>query len=328
MPGMRSRYFLKTGQLCFRLVLRVRLLTLAVLLVGCTSDPLLFSAPTPTPATTPQPIPTLFPTVSLPAAVPTMSSAPPDTGWLHDPSGIELRRLQLPASADHAAASLVIVRMDPATVRLRVGYAPGQPRPFDTWVRAQSALLVLNGGFFTPEYRATALVVSDGVESGTSYEGFGGMLAVAPDGSVALRSLRDQPYIAGEPLQQAIQSFPMSVQSGGVPAPIDEDGDRTRRTVVAQDKNGRLLFVVCSTFSFSLHELAEWLASSDLQIDRALNLDGGRSTAMSFMREHCRSASTRLTCCRWCCLWSRAHDAPITSRRSKRKIAVARNTVL
>lgn len=213
--------------------------------------------------------------------MPTVRGAPADTGWLHDQSGIELRRLQLPASADHAAASLTIVRMDPAAVRVRVGYTPGQPRPLDAWVRAQPALLVVNGGFFTPEYRATALVVSDGEEYGTSYDGFGGMLAVAPDGSVSLRSLRQQPYTPGEPLQQAIQSFPMLVQPGGVPAAIDEDGDRTRRTVVAQDTAGRLLFVVCSTFSFSLRELAAWLASSDLQIDRALNLDGGRSTAMN-----------------------------------------------
>ena len=278
---MRSRYVLKAGQWCFRIALRVRLLPFAALVAGCSSNLLSVSAPTPTPAPTPLPIPTLFPTVLSPAAVPPNRSAPSDTGWLHDSSGIELRRLQLPASPDHAAASLTIVRMDPAAVRLRVGYAPGKPQSLDAWIRATPALLVVNGGFFTPEYRATALVVSDGVAYGTSYDGFGGMLAVAPDGSVSLRSLREQPYTAGEPLQQAIQSFPMLVQPGGVPASIDEDGDRARRTVVAQDKDGRLLFVVCSTFSFSLHELAAWLASSDLQIDRALNLDGGRSTAMS-----------------------------------------------
>jgi uncharacterized protein YigE (DUF2233 family) len=281
MPGMRSRFILKIGQHHFSPARRVCLMVLAALLIGCASDPLTLSAPTPTPAPTPQLVPTLFPTILSHAAATTESSSPPDTGWLHDSSGIELRRLQLSASADHAAASLTIVRMDPAAVRLRVGYAPGQPRPLDAWVRERSSLLVVNGGFFTPEYRATALVVSDGEAYGTSYDGFGGMLAVAPDGSVSLRSLRAQPYTTDESFQQAIQSFPMLVQPGGVPASIDEDGDRTRRTLVAQDKDGRLLFVVCSTFSFSLHELAAWLASSDLQIDRALNLDGGRSTAMS-----------------------------------------------
>ena len=46
------------------------------------------------------------------------------------------------------------------------------------------------------------------------------MLAVAPDGNVTLRSLHDQPYDSGEQLVQAMQSFPMLVFAGGVPAPI------------------------------------------------------------------------------------------------------------
>jgi uncharacterized protein YigE (DUF2233 family) len=106
------------------------------------------------------------------------------------------------------------------------------------------------------------------------------MLAVAPDGSVTLRSLHDQPYDTGEQLVQAMQSFPMLVFAGGLPAPIEEDGQRARRTAVAFDRAGQVLLIVSPTSGFTLRGFADWLSRSDLDIDRALNLDGGSSTSL------------------------------------------------
>jgi uncharacterized protein YigE (DUF2233 family) len=173
-----------------------------------------------------------------------------------------------------------VVRVDPATVRLRVGYTPERPRSLRAWVTEHKPLLAINGGFFTPEHRSTALVISDGIASGASYTDFGGMLAVSPQGEVSLRPLRDQPYDTAEPLDQALQSFPMLVFPGGVAADVQDNGARARRSVVAQDRGGRLLFLVTTGSSFTLAELAQWLAASDLEIDRALNLDGGSSTGL------------------------------------------------
>jgi uncharacterized protein YigE (DUF2233 family) len=109
------------------------------------------------------------------------------------------------------------------------------------------------------------------------------MLAVAPDGGVALRALRDQPYDPGEALAQAIQSFPMLVFPGGEVAPIEDDGKRARRTAVALDRAGRLLLIASPTSEFTLRGFADWLGGGDLDIDRALNLDGGSSTGL-FLR--------------------------------------------
>jgi hypothetical protein len=72
------------------------------------------------------------------------------------------------------------------------------------------------------------------------------------------------------------------VKPGGVmgfPADADE-GQRSRRTVVAQDNSGRIVLLIGPEFRFSLHELAVWLTQSDLQIDIAMNLDGGTSTGL------------------------------------------------
>ena len=58
------------------------------------------------------------------------------------------------------------------------------------------------------------------------------------------------------------------------------DASQTRRSVVAMDKQGRLLFIASPNPIFSLYELADQLASSDLSIEVALNLDGGSSTSL------------------------------------------------
>jgi hypothetical protein len=77
-------------------------------------------------------------------------------------------------------------------------------------------------------------------------------------------------------------SFPVLVKPGGVmgfPADAD-DGNPARRTVVAQDFAGHILFIAAPRGHLSLHETAVFLAASDLEINVALNLDGGPSTGL------------------------------------------------
>jgi hypothetical protein len=249
---------------------------LALLLAGCGAAGVMPTSP-PTRA-----VPTLFPTTAIrtpPTAQPAIGRAP-DSGWQAGRPGVELRHMQAVIAPDRAAVPLVVVRLDPALVRLRVAYAPDQPRGLRGWFAARQPLAAINGSFFTPEYQATALLISDGSASGESYAGFGGMLAVAPDGGVSLRALRDQAYDPAESLDQGLQSFPMLVFPGGQPAAIEDDGRRARRSVVALDRAGRLLLLVSPTSDFTLRGLADWLSRSDLDVDRALNLDGGSSTGL------------------------------------------------
>jgi uncharacterized protein YigE (DUF2233 family) len=255
-----------------------------LLLAACaaTADPApILTPPRPLPT---RAIPTLFPTQA--AAAPPATPQPPgtaqasDTGWVAGDHGVALRRLRLPGEAGRPEFPLTIVRLDPAQVRLRVAYTPKQPRALRAWFDEAKALAAINGGFFKEDYRSTALVISDGQASGPSYEGFGGMLAIAPGGGVSLRALSDQPYDPAEPLDQAMQSFPMLVFPGGTPAEIEDNGERARRSAVAMDRAGNLLLIASPTSEFTLRGLATWLSQSDLDIDRALNLDGGSSTGL------------------------------------------------
>lgn len=248
----------------------------AVQLAACATLDALDGVPqTPSP---PLPTPTLHKSAS---PAPQASSTPivPDSGWTALRDGMEQRIMNVTGADGEWLESVTILRLDPASFRFDVLYNPGEPKTLSEWRAQSGALLVVNGGFFTEDNEATGLVVSNGQASGSSYEGFGGMFAVTERGP-AIRWLPEEPYDPQEPLLAALQSFPMLLTPGGVPGIPADDGQRARRTVVALDEQGRLLFLVSSFGHFTLHGLSRYLDAPDLALDRALNLDGGASSGL------------------------------------------------
>lgn len=205
---------------------------------------------------------------------------PPDTGWRTLETGVELREMDVATGS--VVERVVIVRLAPENLRFRVLYEPDHPRPVSAWADESRALLVVNGGYFDPEGHATALLVSGGQRAGVPLGDFAGMFAVNAGGQVSVRWLQEQPYDPAEELVEAVQSFPVLVKPGGVmgfPAEADE-GTPARRTIVAQDDAGRILFIVAPRGYLGLHEMAVFLTGSNLEIEIALNLDGGGSTGL------------------------------------------------
>ena len=227
---------------------------------------------------TPSPLPTYTPAPTTLATRPP-TAEPDDTGWQSLGNGVEWRRLKVELNG--VSDRLWLTRLDPARVQFRVLYDRANPRLVSEWYAGGRSLLAVNAGYFTPEYHATGLIISDGTRSGQSYTGFGGMFAVQAN-RVQVRWLVTAPYSANEPLRQAVQAFPMLVHSGGKPGITEDDGtpNVARRTVVGQDRKGRIVFVVSPEMFFTLNTLAAFLAASDLDLDTALNLDGGPSSGM------------------------------------------------
>ena len=256
------------GVLDRRLPIPLFFALLALTVVGCRSAVLPPTAAPNSATATPKPTPTLAPT-----------PIPSDSGWETIRPALETRVLNLVDEEGEWLESIVVLRLEPEAFRFGVAYQPGAPKNLEAWQAQTGALLVVNGGFYTEAYVATGLIISEGTVSGVSYEGFGGMFAVTDEGPV-VRSLRETPYDPAEPLQAALQSFPLLLASGGRPAFPEEDGQQARRTVVAQDGNGRLLFLVASRGHFTLYQLSRYLAASDLGLDVALNLDGGPSSGL------------------------------------------------
>ncbi len=221
---------------------------------------------------------------NAPAAPPTQAAAPatrpiearPD-GWRTVAPGIEQRTMAVEGALGFDAH---LVRLDPAQVAFRVHYSPGTPRSLDDWQAAlPQASVIVNAAFFDESGRALGLLVSDGQVTGQSFAGFGGMFQVDASGA-RVRSLVTEPY-QGERLEQAIQAFPMLLEVGGVLAPSGDGFDqRNRRTVIAQDRAGRVIFAVIPYGLVSFSDLQQWLVASDLDLQIAFALDGGRSTGM------------------------------------------------
>jgi exopolysaccharide biosynthesis protein len=86
----------------------------------------------------------------------------------------------------------------------------------------------------------------------------------------------------GEPLEQAVQAFPVLVTNGQA-SYTNTRGDRiSRRTVVGQDSAGRIILMVTSSFvGMRLVDLSNYLPTTDLELVTAVNLDGGGSSMMA-----------------------------------------------
>ncbi len=228
--------------------------------------------PTQTPTSTATQPNTLIPTMPS-----TQGSTTQPTTWQTIDVGIEQRFL-IPGTP-HPFVQFVVFRIDPAYFNFRVHYQ--RPLTGTEWREAlPNAALFINGNFFDTSGNALGLIVSDGTVYGQSYNGFGGFLQVQ-NGIVRVRSNIFEPY-ANEPLEQAVQAFPMLVTNSQA-SYFNTQGDRaSRRTIVAQDTQGRILLIVSnSLFGLSLVEMSQYLVESQLDIVNALNLDGGGSTLLS-----------------------------------------------
>ncbi|WP_129628690.1 phosphodiester glycosidase family protein [Candidatus Oscillochloris fontis] len=242
---------------------------LMLVLNGCSAPP-----------STPIPVTTLMPTATAAPAPPEAPSGiPSDSGWQSVQPGVEMRRLRLSLAGSNPVL-IHVLRFDPAVVRFQVGYAPDAPKTIGRWIEEQDAIAAINGGFFDPENRTVALLIMAGQPVGTSYTGRGGMFAVDQANQVQVRGLAQQPYDPSEPLVEALQGWPLLVQPGGMAAYSYEDDERARRSAIALDRAGRVLFIAVPSTRFTLAEFSAWLAQSDLEIEAAINLDGGSSTGM------------------------------------------------
>jgi hypothetical protein len=234
-------------------LLPAQLITAAALLTGCASTPTALTATTP-------------------ANI---------THWESLAPGLE-RQFYKPGG-DYPLTQLVALRIDPLQYTFRAQYRPGAPLNVTGWRDAlPGAVAFVNANYFDPQGNALGLVVVDGLAYGHAYEGLGGMLQVQ-NGGVRVRSTILEPYV-GEALEQAVQAFPM-LMTNGQASFSNTQGDRaSRRTLVGQDIQGRIVLMVTTSLSgIKLVDLSLYLASTDLQLVNVVNLDGGGSSLLAVM---------------------------------------------
>lgn len=198
------------------------------------------------------------------------------TGWRVIAPGLE-QRSDRPDG--NLLGELYVLRIDPNLYSFRAHYRPGAPLNLSGWQSELSgAMAFVNANFFDAQGNILGMLVADGVVHGQSFTNRGGTFLVLNSQS-RLRSNIYEPY-AGEPYEQAVQAFPMLLLSGQSEYNPARQEPVSRRTVVAQDQQGRVLLMVTPLFGLSLEALSAYLPTTDLGIVDALNLDGGGSTML------------------------------------------------
>ena len=149
-----------------------------------------------------------------------------------------------------------VVRIDPSLVDFHVHYQPESPLTVREWYSATQALVVINSSFFDKAHNAVGQLTSDGQSGGQSHERMEGAFYLTGVGA-AVWPLQGWIKPAGLQIIESVESFPMLLLPGGLLNPeIPNDARVARRTVVAVDRSGNLLFIVTPSSSFTLHGMA------------------------------------------------------------------------
>lgn len=187
---------------------------------------------------------------------------------------------------------LISVHIDPNTARPRLVLNRERRR---LQALAPGADLVANAGFFTPEFRPTGLLVSEGelLHPFIDHGGSAGTGVLVWRDSGEIRLFRRSRFELAEPssIRIAIQAGPRLIEPRGEPGIRSDDRIGSNRTVVGRDRAGRFVVAVAHATPRgsgpSLWEMMTLLGADglgsirdDLALDLALNLDGGPSAGL------------------------------------------------
>jgi uncharacterized protein YigE (DUF2233 family) len=194
------------------------------------------------------------------------------------PSGLEFteRRVQ----GDSGDATLWVVTFDPKACAFAVMDNPTGAFDLGTASEKRGVLAGVNGGYFRPDRTPLGLVVRQGVEIHPLEHAklLSGVLSVTP---TAISIQRAGTFKASSAVREALQAGPFLVEKEKPIAGLEATKDAAR-TVVFQNIKGRCGFLICK--STTLAGMADLLATSsvfpDGKVIRAMNLDGGTSTAL------------------------------------------------
>lgn len=183
-------------------------------------------------------------------------------------------------------AQLHLALFDSRKATLKVIDQPNEPRSaLAETMEHPNYLAGSNGSYFEPDYTPLGLLVSDGrlIAPLRKARLLSGVLVVT-NGRLRLQRVAEFSRKA-RPVD-ALQSGPFLVDGGRAVSGLNAER-LARRTFIATDATTRAGLGYCSTVS--LAQLAEILATTDLvrdfTIKRALNLDGGSSSAFWFRDE-------------------------------------------
>ena len=198
--------------------------------------------------------------------------------------GIEHRYLVVEDANSGDRASLELAIFSTKSCRLRVVDQASAPRiDLEDVMTRGNFLAGVNGGYFDPEYRPIGLLIVDGTTIAPLQKArlLSGVLSASAKkvqiSRIAEFSLTQKP-------DAAVECGPMIVDLGKSVRGL-ESSKTARRTFAAVSSGDKAALGFCSDVTLAdLSSILAIVTIPDFKIQRALNLDGGSSSAFWFKR--------------------------------------------
>jgi uncharacterized protein YigE (DUF2233 family) len=200
-------------------------------------------------------------------------------------AGVEHRHVMLAESETGDEATLDLALFSTKSAIVRVADNPAGNEDLAAVMRRVHGVAGVNGGYFDPQDAPVGLLISDGklIAPFRKARLLSGVL-VATKGRVEI--LRAAEYSSRKTATAALQCGPFLVDTGAA-VPGLNNTKPARRTFVLTTGSDRVAIGFSSPVT--LAQIGEILATArlapDLKIQRALNLDGGSSSAFWFAGE-------------------------------------------
>jgi len=198
--------------------------------------------------------------------------------------GLEHRYIVAEHSTSGERASLEVAIFSAKACHLRIVDQSSDPRvELEEAMSRGNFLAAVNGGYFDPDYRPIGLLVVDGTIVSPLQKArlLSGVLSAS---GKKVQIVRVGESSLAQKLDIAVESGPMIVDVGKSVRGL-ESTKLARRTFAAVGAGDKVALGFCS--DVTLADLSQILAAtlvSDFKIQRALNLDGGTSSAFWFKR--------------------------------------------
>jgi len=198
--------------------------------------------------------------------------------------GLEHRYIVVEDSAAGDRASLELAIFSTKSCRLRIIDQPNEPRlDLEEAMSRGNFLAAVNGGYFDPDDKPIGLLMVDGTIIAPLQKArlLSGVLSASAKkvqiSRVAEFSLAQRP-------DGAVESGPMIVDLGKLVRGL-ESSRAARRTFAAVGAGDKAALGFCSDVTLAdLSNILSTTLTPDFKIQRALNLDGGSSSAIWFKR--------------------------------------------
>lgn len=195
--------------------------------------------------------------------------------WQALSPGLEIAELPVMAGKEEID-SIYLVRLDPAHYDFQVLNKSG--RNISQWEQAlPDAAVIVNGSFFGPNYEPDTPFISNGSALGPpSYDAkAGAFVAGASRTDVVDLTAGSGWQTAFNGTDNAMVAYPLLIGEDGKSHVQRNSRWLSNRTFVGRDSSGRIIIGSTREAFFSLTRLADFLIAAPLNLQVALNLDGG-----------------------------------------------------